>query len=1162
MKDFVHLHLHSEYSLLDGACRISEIPKRAAELGQSAVAITDHGVMYGVVAFYNACKDAGIKPIIGCEVYVAKRSRFDNTGSGESEPDHLVLLVKNEVGYRNLTYMVSKAHTEGFYRKPRVDLELIEAHSEGLICMSACLSGRIPKLIMSSDIEEAEEYAKKLDSIFGRGNFYLELQDEGIAEQKMVNEYIAGISERTGIPLVATNDVHYLRKTDAFTQSVMMCIQTNSVISDGRPLGFEGDEFYMKSGDEMDSLLGHYENALENTVKIAEMCNFDFVFGKTFLPRFDPPEGYDAKEYLKKLAYEGLERREKDGSIYYDDSFSREDYKYRIDYELVVVGSMGYSSYFLIVSDFVNYAKSKLIPTGPGRGSGAGSLVAYLIGITEVDPVRFKLLFESFLNPQRVSMPDFDIDFCYRRRDEVIEYVGRRYGEDHVAQIITFGTMAAKAAVRDVGRALGMPYSKVDGIVRAMPKIKGKLTLKQAMEDKAFSELCSSDDEIRELIRIASDLEGMPRNSSTHAAGVVITDRPVSEYVPLSVNGDTVVTQFDMDTVAKLGLLKFDFLALRYLTVIDDTVKLVRNVDPSFSLDGIPFDDEKTYELISSGKTDGLFQLESEGMRQLLAQMKPCSITDIMVAIALYRPGPMDSIPKFLKNRADKSKITYKIECLKDILDETCGCIVYQEQVMQIFRSVAGYSYGKADIVRRAIAKKKPGVIEKEMEGFVRGAVQNGYSREDAESLYSEMTDFANYGFKKSHAAAYAFISYQSAYLKSHFTPMYYASLISSVFGDQDKMGEYIAESAKLGIKTLPPDINESGSGFSVSSGNIRYGLPAIKNVSAQFIERVVNERRSRPFSSFYDFVSRMHGNDLNRRQIESLIKAGAFDSLGVYRSKLLASCGEILESCQRKAHGSVLGQLDLFTSDDVEFSYPDIPEFTLSEKLRLEKESAGMYLSGHILDDYTSNLNDIKSVKIKTLLQSFSENGTKAYNEKQIVTVAGAVSSVTKKTTKNGELMLFISLEDRSGEIEVLVFPKSVPEFRLILQVDSVIALDGEISLKDEDVKLIFRSARKLVPDGSYVPKAIKAEKASATASADVVKGIAKKLYLRVNNMECKAFRRALALCEIFEGSTPFVFYDSSKKKYISTSLAVSLSDMLLTELKTILGDENVILK
>ena len=1181
MKDFVHLHLHSEYSLLDGACRIREIPKQAAALGQRAVALTDHGVMYGAVAFYEACRDAGVKPIIGCEVYVAKNSRFDNTGSGESEPDHLVLLVKNEVGYRNLIRMVSSAFTEGFYRKPRVDLPLLEEHSEGLIALSACLAGRIPRLIEAGDTVGATDYALTLDRIFGRGNFYLELQDHGINGQKMVNECLCGISERTGIPLVATNDVHYLQKTDAFTQSVMMCIQMNRVISEGRPFGFETDEFYLKSGDEMDRLFGRYEGAIENTVKIAEACQFDFTFGKTFLPRFDPPDGISAKDYLKTLAYEGLERREQSGDIRYDDTFTRDDYKYRIEYELVVVTSMGYASYYLIVADFVSAAKRKKIPIGPGRGSGAGSLIAYLLGITEVDPVRFHLLFESFLNPQRVSMPDFDIDFCYRRRDEVIDYVAERYGKDHVSQIVTFGTLAAKAALRDVGRVLGMPYADVDNVVRALPDAKGGVTLTQAMENKKFRALCDADERVAELVRIAASLEGMPRNASTHAAGVVITDRPVFDYVPLSVNGDTVVTQFDMDTVAKLGLLKFDFLALRYLTVIDDTEKQVQKTDPSFDVSKLPFDDEKTYELIGSGKTDGLFQLESEGMRQLLIQMKPDCITDIMVAIALYRPGPMDAIPKFLHNRADRSKIVYRIPCLKEILDETYGCIVYQEQVMQIFREVAGYTYGKADIVRRAIAKKKPGVIEKERENFLVGAEAQGYDRADADALYAEMTDFANYGFKKSHAAAYAFISYRTAYLKAHYTPMYYASLISSVFGRQAKMTEYITECAKLGIKTLPPDINESETDFSVSGGNIRYGLPAIKNVGAQFIHRVIAERKHRKFSSFYDFVSRMQGADLNRRQVESLIKAGAFDSLGVYRSRLLAGCAEILERCQKHAHGQVAGQMDLFSSETVEYQYPDLPEFTVTQRLRLEKESAGMYLSGHILDDYTAHEEALGAVTIGELLASFADGGDGRYAEKQTITAVGTLSRTAKKMTKNGDAMLFATLEDRTAEIELIVFPKVFEAHRELLTVDAVLAAEAEISLKDGEVKLILRRAQPLVPNGQPLPEM----KASALPSAQTPKDTPphapsavtatpsegsgeetppkiKKLWLKVPDREGKPFRRALALCEIFEGKTPLVFYDTSQKKYVATNLGVALSDTVWRALLDVLGEGNVVLR
>lgn len=1177
MRDFVHLHLHSEYSLLDGACRISCIPKTVSALGQKSVAITDHGVMYGVVAFYNACREAGIKPIIGCEVYVAKGSRYDRSGSGESDYNHLLLLVKNEVGYKNLIYMVSKAFTEGFYRKPRIDLELLSAHSEGLIALSACLAGYIPRQIINGNLEAAEEYALKLDNIFGSGNFYFELQDQGIDGQRMVNECIAGISERTGIPMVATNDVHYLRKEDAKIQSVMMCIQTNSMVSDGRHAGFETDEFYLKNADEMYQLFGHFEGACENTVKIAEQCNFEFTFGKTQLPRFDPPNGLSAKDYLKKLAYEGLDRREKCGDIFYDGKYSKEDYKYRIEYELVVVSSMGYAGYYLIVSDFVNHAKNRGITTGPGRGSGAGSLLAYLTGITEVDPVRFNLLFESFLNQQRVSMPDFDIDFCYRRRDEVIEYVGERYGKDHVAQIVTFGTMAAKAVLRDVGRVTGIPYSEVDSIVRALPEAKGGITLHEALGDKEFRAIYDSDNRYRDMIDTAIALEGMPRNASTHAAGVVITDKPVFDYVPLSTNGDTVVTQFDMDTVAKLGLLKFDFLALRYLTIISDTEREIRKNDPNFDVSHAPLDDADTYALIASGKTDGLFQLESEGMRQLLIAMKPDNIRDIMTAIALYRPGPMDAIPKFLANRAERGNIKYAFDCLPEILDETCGCIVYQEQVMQIFREVAGYTYGKADIVRRAIAKKKPGVIEKERDNFISGAVDKGYDSRDAEALYEEMTDFANYGFKKSHAAAYAIISYRTAYLKTHYAPMYYAALISSVFGNVSKMSEYITECAKLGIKTLPPDINESDNSFSVSNGAIRYGLSAIKNVGEQFIDKVIAERKKRPFSSFLDFISRMNGPDLNRRQIEALIKSGAFDGLGVFRSRLLSAVGDIIDSFQSKKRGSVSGQLDMFSSDDFSFHYPEIPEFSLREKLLLEKESAGIYFSGHILDDYNKHILTLNPAAIKDILDSFSDDSIseKIYSEKQIVTVAGIITKVSRKITKNGETMAFAILEDRDAEIELIIFPKVFAEQGDLFTIDSVSAVTAEVSLHDGEPKLIVRSGRRLMSDLEYSNAAAGNTLRQPDLSYNNPKlGVSppipdekyysqnKKLYLKVPDRNGKVFQRALAITEIFSGNTPVIFYDSSMEKYLKSGLSVGATEFVIRELREILGSDCVILK
>ncbi len=1164
MKDFVHLHLHSEYSLLDGACRISEIPKAVKALNQKAVAITDHGVMYGAVAFYDACKENGIKAIIGCEVYVAARSRFDMSVSN-SEYSHLVLLVKNEIGYKNLVYMVSKAFTEGFYRKPRIDIELLESHAEGLIALSGCLCGYIPKQIINGNIAEAEEYAKRLANIFGENNFYLELQDHGIDGQRTVNEYIAGISERTGIPMAATNDVHYLQKNDSETQSVMMCIQTNSLISDGRQKGFETDEFYLKSTDEMYKLLGHYENACENTADIAERCNFEFTFGKTQLPVFEVPSGMDQKQYLKKLVYDGLQKRIDNGDIIFDQKNTKEDYKYRIEYELLVVSSMGYAGYYLIVADFVNYAKSKGIPTGPGRGSGAGSLLAYLIGITEIDPVRYDLLFESFLNQQRISMPDFDIDFCCKRRDEVIDYVANKYGKDRVAQIVTFGTMASKAVLRDVGRVMGFSYAEVDKVVRALPEEKGGVTLTEALAYPEFKAIYESSDSIKRLVDIALNLEGMPRNASTHAAGVVITDKPIFEYLPLSVNSETVVTQFDMDTVAKLGLLKFDFLALRYLTIISDTEQEIKKINQGFDINKIELDDVKTFEMISKGRTGGVFQLESQGMMKLLSLMKPKNITDIMTAMALFRPGPMDSIPKFLENRNNKDNIKYKIKALEEILDETYGCIVYQEQVMQIFREIAGYTYGKADIVRRAISKKKPGIIEKERDNFVQGAVSKGYNADDAEELYLEMTDFANYGFKKSHAAAYSLLSYRSAYLKAHYPAVYYAALISSVFGNLPKMSEYIGECNKNGIKILPPDINESENGFSASNGNIRYGLSAIKNVGEQFIDRILLERKSRKFSSFIDFITRISGYELNKKQIENLIKSGAFDSLGVFRSRLLASYGDIIDSVQANNRKNISGQMDMFDSNEPVFSYPEIEEFSLREMLVFEKESAGIYFSGHILDSYSKHLATLEITKIASINDRFSSGPTQnVYIGQQKVTVAGLINKTNKKTTKNGDVMAFAVLEDFDSEIEVIFFPKVYSQYEDLIFSESTVLINAEISLKDGKPKLFANSVVKLVSNDEFIynekeVNVINSEKKTENLFS---KKENVSLYLKISNMHDRLFERILALIYIFSGDVPVIFYDTSTSKYMKSNLSAELSDFFLKELSELAGEENVVIK
>lgn len=1079
MGNFVHLHLHSEYSLLDGACRISEIPKRAKAEGHTAVAITDHGVMYGAVEFYKACVAEGIKPIIGCEVYVAPRTRFDKTYNEDSESGHLVLLCKNETGYKNLIKMVSKSFTEGFYIKPRVDKELLREYSEGLIALSACLAGRIPRLIVSDRTDEAEAEARELLEIFGRDNFYLEIQQHGIPEQTKVNAVLRLISERTGIPLVATNDVHYLRRADADTQAIMMCIQMGSKITEGRPLGFETNEFYYKSTDEMLSLFKDFPDAVENTVKIAERCQFDFTFGKYYLPAFSVPDGSTPESYLRALAEKGLNDRIKKGDIVYTSENSEEKYRGRMEYELSVIISMGYAEYYLIVQDFVGYAKRKGIAVGPGRGSGAGSLIAYLLNITDVNPLRFGLIFERFLNPERVSMPDFDIDFCYIRREEVIRYVSEKYGSERVSQIITFGTMAAKAALRDAARAMGLSYADGDSIVKALPKKFG-FTLSDAEKSKEVTALIESSVEIKRLFSVAKSLEGMPRHASTHAAGVVISDKPVSDYVPLAVSGDVQVTQFDMDTVAELGLLKFDFLGLRYLTVISDTEKLIRKKEPAFSVEAIPENDSAVFELLKSGQTAGVFQLESGGMRQMLTTFKPESIDDIMIAVSMYRPGPMEAIPKLIENRKS-GKVSYVFPELSEILDETYGCVVYQEQVMQLFRTLASYSFGKADIVRKAISKKKPEVINKQRDDFLDGCEKNGHDREKAAALFDEIVNFAGYAFNKSHAAAYSVLAYRTAYLKAHYPAEFLASLMTSELGNRGKLFEYMSEATRLGIKILPPSVNESEVNFSSDGKNIRYGLSALKNVGIGFVTRMIDEREKHgAFKNFLDFTERMYGRDMNRKQIEMLIKAGAFDEMGVYRSRLLERYDEIITKVSDRKRETVSGQLNLFalggedTVSAPEIAFSDIPEFPLRVLLSLEREASGMYFSGHITDEYSDNERDLSPVRIASVISAFEEgNESPDFREKQCVTLVGLITGRTVKNTRSGDAMAFITLEDRTGEIEIIVFSKTFSELAGLLIPDAVIAVYGEISVReDEEPKIIMRAAAPMRPNGKYTSR------------------------------------------------------------------------------------------
>ena len=1010
MGEFVHLHLHTEYSLLDGATRISSIADKALSLGQDAVAITDHGVMYGAVEFYTALKEKGIKPIIGCEVYVASRSRHLKEGKGDISGYHLILLCKNDIGYKNLSYLVSMSFIDGFYSKPRIDMDILRSHSEGLIALSACLAGKIPQLIIAGSMAEAEACALEMREIFGE-DFYLELQNHGLDDERRANYGLKLISEKYNIPLVATNDVHYLERSDAETQATLMCIQMNTQISDGRPLGFETDEFYFKSTEEMKVLFAQYKDAVANTVKIAEKCNFDFEFDNLHLPDFRPEGGVGHKEKLASDARDGFERKISEGKIAFD-KHSRSEYESRIDYELSVIDKMGFNAYFLIVSDFVTYAKKRDIPVGPGRGSGAGSLVAFLIGITDVDPMEFDLLFERFLNPERVSMPDFDIDFCYNRREEVIEYVKSKYGDDKVAQIVTFGTLAPRAAVRDVGRAIGMPYGKVDTVAKLIPR--DAASIEEAIATAELKALYTTDAEIKKLIDLSMKLEGMPRHASTHAAGVVMTEKPTYEYVPLSYSGTGVVTQFDMNVDARLGLVKFDFLGLRYLTVISDAVREIKKHTPSFDISKIPFDDKATFALLCDGKTDGVFQLESGGMKQVLSKLAPTCLEDIIACVALYRPGPMDSIDSFIARKHGAERVEYKIPELRDILDVTYGCIVYQEQVMQICRTLAGYSYARADIVRRAMSKKKTAAMQAEREAFVNGCLDHGVSKANAEEIFEEMLGFAKYAFNKSHATAYGIISYRTAYLKAHYPAEYFSALLSSVLDNAAKVREYIVDASRFGIQVLPPDINQSYENFTTESGNIRFGLLAVKNVGRNFVKSLIKSRSASKYLSFDEFISRMIDCDLNKRTVEYLIKCGAFDSLGTPRQALMQCYESIIDSEQDRKRNNISGQMDLFSqvnsvgSASVKYKYPNVSEYPMRELLLLEKESSGMYFSGHLIDDYARHIEKESPDKITDIITSFAEDAgveSSRYKDKGQVKIAGIITAKRTKVTKNGAI-------------------------------------------------------------------------------------------------------------------------------------------------------------
>lgn len=1172
MSGFTHLHLHTEYSLLDGACRIDKVIDAAKAMGQTSLAITDHGNMYGVIEFYKQAKKKGVKPIIGCEVYVAARKMSDKVSTLDSENSHLILLCENNEGYQNLTALVSRAWTEGFYIKPRVDFETLQKYHGGLICLSACLVGELPKALLRRDYSAAKEIALRYNEAFGQGNYFIELQDHSLKEQRMILPELIRLSEETGIPLVATNDTHYIKKEDERVQRALICIQTNHTVGEATGLDFNSDEFYLKSEEEMRRLFDYAPQAIDNTQLIADRCNVELEFGKIKLPRFETPNGENHFDYFSRMCRSGFAEK-------YPDNPPKE-YTDRLNYELNIINSMGYVDYFLIVYDFIRYAKSVGIPVGPGRGSGAGSLCAYCIGITGIDPMKYGLLFERFLNPERVTMPDFDIDFCYERRGEVIDYVINKYGAEYVAQIVTFGTMAARAAVRDVGRALGMSYSSVDAIAKLVPR-ELNITLSSALKrSKELRKSYEEDESVRELIDMAIKVEGMPRHASTHAAGVVITDKPVSQYVPLATNDDCVVTQYTMTALEELGLLKMDFLGLRTLTVINDAQSMIGKREPEFDINKISLDDKATFDMVSRGHTDGMFQFESGGMRSVLQGLKPTTLEDLIAVISLYRPGPMESIPDYIANsRSDKIK--YKTPLLEPILNVTNGCMVYQEQVMQIFRDLAGYSFGRADIVRRAMAKKKHDVMEKERHNFIygminedgsvecEGAVKRGVPEKVANEIFDDMSSFASYAFNKSHAAAYAYVAYQTAYLKRHYPCEFMAALLTSVLDSSSKISAYIAECSRIGIEILPPDVNKSLLKFSVENSCVRFGLLAVKNLGRGFINRIIAEREANGgFTSLYSFCKRLYGRDFNKRAIESLIKCGALGSLGSNRREMLINLPGVIEYLESDKRRNVDGQIGFFDSSDNAagggYTMTIEREFPMSEILYMEKEITGVYISGHPMSKYDEISKALNTDRISALLES-GEEGSDDYGDNQSVRLLGIIEKVKTKTTKSNATMAFIRLEDISGDIEVIVFPKTLEKNSVLIYEGSVVLINGRLSVReDEDAKVVCEEiisaeqAKNKALERSNAKKNLrKVEKSENKAHKNVG------LFLRVACVNDERLPKIKNLLSIFDegGSVPIYFYYTDEKKYerFGQQPTVQCNDALLKELKKILGENNV---
>ncbi|MCL2013805.1 MAG: DNA polymerase III subunit alpha [Oscillospiraceae bacterium] len=1144
---FVHLHLHSEYSLLDGACRLDKLANHVKDLGQTAVALTDHGNLYGAVEFYKQCKNSGIKPIIGCEAYVAPRSLHQKEHGLDSSPYHLVLLCENENGYKNLIKLISLGYTQGFYNKPRIDKTVLKKYSNGLICLSACLAGEIPRFLLAGDKQAAKTAAQEYLEIFGKDNFYIEVQDHGLDDQKRILPGLISLAEELGVGLAATNDVHYPMKEDSKLQNVLLCIQTNQVVGEDNNFEFPTDEFYLKSSQEMSELFACCPEAIRNTAAIAERCNFDFEFGNTKLPAFRSPEGKSNIEYFRELCYDGLKR------LYGEDSSAKAIS--RLDYEIGIITSMEYTDYFLIVRDFVAFAKDSGISVGPGRGSGAGSMAAYCIGITGIDPLEYSLLFERFLNPERISLPDFDIDFCYERRDEVIRYVVEKYGADHVAQIITFGTMAAKGSVRDVARALGEPYAVGDKIAKQIPWGVG-ITIKKALAlSPTLKEMYDQDPAVHKIVSTASKLEGMPRHASTHAAGVVITRDPVDEYVPLAKNDDSVVTQYSMKTIEELGLLKMDFLGLRTLTVIQDSETAIRRSAPDFNIEKIPLDDKKTYQMLSKGETGGVFQYESGGMRQLMSALKPEGLHDLIAVVALYRPGPMDSIPDYVDRRHKPEHIKYKHPKLEPILRTTNGVILYQEQVMEICRELAGFSYGRADMIRRAMAKKKSEIMEKERRSFVygsvtddgitecEGAIARGVDEKTANAIFDEMSGFARYAFPKAHAVAYALIAYRTAYLKMHYTSIYMAALLTSVLYSTDKIIEYVGECKKLGIEVLPPDVNHSDLAFTCQNNSIRYGILGVKNVGQGFIRSMIKERKKGNFVSLVDFCERLAPFELNKRILESLIKSGSLDSFPHSRRAMLENFEKIISSVDAKRRDIIDGQVSLFdgmTTNEYAQTVPDREEFQIKQLLSFEKETTGLYISAHPLDEYKilfKNYEFDETAAIK------ADENDSIYPDHSPVTLMGMIESKKTVITKRNEQMGFVTIEDNTGTIETVVFPNLYTDaMKNLSEKDIPLVIYGRVSVKEDEPKSIVCNQ-------------------IWTASEFAARGT---LYLRVASEKGGTTQETLKVLKSNPGADAAVIYIEDNKKYLALpkNYRVSLNDSLIRQLRGILGENNVINK